>query len=75
MKTTFETFAKINDRHYRVVRNKARISPYPDPVVKEEIDTSPPTNDFYSEQVIMDMEDNDEITSNESAFMRGFLSA
>jgi hypothetical protein len=73
--STFDVFAKVNDRHFKVIRQKARIAPEPDGKAysREQEDTH--KGDIYFTEGINQLEENDEITSNEAAFMRGFLSA
>ena len=71
--STFDTFAKVNDRHFKVVRQRPRIAPTP---TEESFEPEPQdSGDIYSGEGVSQLEENDEITSNEAGFMRGFLSA
>ena len=73
MEKTFETFAKVNDRHYKTVRERAKITPYQE-APQEWVDDAG-SDDFYNEEMLAQLEENDEIAANEAGFMRGFLSA
>lgn len=71
---TFTTFAKVNDRHFKVVRQRARIAPELEEQPEYDADTQS-KDDIYSERTVDILEENDEIAANEAAFMRGYMSA
>jgi hypothetical protein len=75
MLSTFQTFAKVNDRHFKTVRQKPRIAPELEDSSASSEQAEVRKNDIYFEEGVVQLEENDEITSSEAAFMRGFLSA